>query len=201
MGVRGKRRLDPRDETRPAVSSNGAPSGAVTTDDLLRQVARGDAAAFAAVCDEVSGAVYGLVSQIVPDPGQAERVAAEVLVEVWRSAPRFRPAENSGLSWIMTMARRRAMSQAPAAVSRPAEPGTGGAAEPAAGNLLADRSLATLPEPQRTAVLLAYRGYTGPQVAELSGVPAATVAQWLRDGLLGLNSRPEYPAANETENR
>jgi RNA polymerase sigma-70 factor (ECF subfamily) len=178
-----------------AVRGQGRRSGALTTNGLLRRVARGDAAAFAVVCDEVSSAVYGLVSRIIPDPGQAEQVAAEVLVDVWRSAPRFRPAENSGLSWIMTMARRHAVSRA-AAVNAvlPAgiEPaGIGGAAERAAGSLLAHRDLAALPEPQRAAVLLAYCGYTGRQVAELAGVSAATVAEWLRDGLLGLSSQPD----------
>ena len=184
----------PGDGAPPAARDEGRQPGAFTTDGLLRRVARGDAAAFAAVCDEVSGAVYGLISRIVPDPGQAERVAAEVLVEVWRSAPRFNPAESSGLSWIMTMARHRALRQAAATGDGlPAgleASGTGGA-ERAAGSLLAHRGLASLPEPQRAAVLLAYCGYTWRQVAELAGVPAATVAEWLRDGLLRLSGRPE----------
>lgn len=179
----------------PAVRDEGRQPAAVTTDELLRRVARGDAAAFADVCDEVSGAVYGLVSRVIPDPGQAERVAADVLLDVWRSAPRFNPSENSGLSWIMTMTRRHAMSQAAAAnVVLPAgiEPaGISGTTERAAGSLLAHHGLASLPEPQRGAVLLAYCGYTWRQVAELAGVPAATVAEWLRDGLLGLRGRPE----------
>jgi hypothetical protein len=38
-------------------------------------------------------------------------------------------------------------------------------------------------------VLLASCGYTWRQVADLVGVPAGTVAEWLRDGLLELNSR------------
>ena len=193
MGAIGKRRPQPGDETSSALSADGREPGAATTDGLLRQAGRGDAAAFAAVCDEVSGAVYGLVSLIVPDQAQAEQVAAEVLVEVWRSAPRFNPAENSGLSWIMTMTRRRAVAQA-AGSGRPAGPGAGGiggTAERAAGSLLAHRRLAVLPEQQRAAVSLACCGYTGRQVAELAGVPADTAASWLRDGLLGLSSRPD----------
>jgi RNA polymerase sigma-70 factor (ECF subfamily) len=203
MAAGHERRSPPEDVAPPAVRAEGRQQGALSTDGLLRRVARGDAAAFARVCDEVSGAVYGLVSLIVADPAQAEQVASDVLIEVWRSAPRFDPAENSGLSWIMTMARRRAISQA-AASGPPAgsEPGAAaGAAERAAGSLLAHRGLAVLPAQQRTAVSLACCGYTGRQVAELAGVPAATAAVWLRDGLLGLSSCPDYPAANETENR
>jgi RNA polymerase sigma-70 factor (ECF subfamily) len=56
----------------------------------------------------VAGSVYGLVHRMVGDPARAERVTAEVLTEVWRTAAEFSPADGSGISWIMTMARRRA---------------------------------------------------------------------------------------------
>jgi RNA polymerase sigma-70 factor (ECF subfamily) len=89
--------------------------GAAVVDGLLLRVAHGDAEAFAAVYDQVAGAVYGLASRTVGDRSRAEQVVADVLLEVWRSASRFNPAEGSGLSWIMTMARRRAVSHARAA--------------------------------------------------------------------------------------
>jgi RNA polymerase sigma-70 factor (ECF subfamily) len=174
------------------VRGEGGRPGAAVVDSLLPRVARGDEEAFAGVCDQVAAAVYGLVSRIVGDQSQAEQVAAEVLVEVWRSASRFSPAGGSGLSWVMTMARRRAMSHAAAgdgrtAGLRPSEV----LADRAAGSLLTHRGLASLPGPQREAVLLASYGYTRRQAAELAGAPAGTVAEQLRDGLLGLSHRPE----------
>jgi DNA-directed RNA polymerase specialized sigma24 family protein len=63
--------------------------------------------------------------------------------------------------------------------------------ELAAASLMADRGLASLPGPQREAVLLACCGCTWPEMADLTGAPAATVAERLRDGLRGLSSRPE----------
>jgi RNA polymerase sigma-70 factor, ECF subfamily len=191
MALRQKRGSRPGDTESSVVPADGQ-SAAV--DRLLPRVARGDAEAFAGVCDQVSGAVYGLVRRIVRDQSRAEQVAAEVLVEVWRSASRFSPAEGSGLNWIMTMARRRALSQAGAAgddrTAGLAPSGTAGAiAERAAENLLAHGGVTSLPGPQREAVLLASCGYTWRQVADLVGVPAGTVAEWLRDGLLQLNSR------------
>jgi RNA polymerase sigma-70 factor (ECF subfamily) len=152
--------------------------GADGVGGLLPRVAHGDAAAFAGVCDQVSGAVYGLVSRIVGDQSRAEQVAADVLTEVWRSASHFSPAQGSGINWIMTIARRRAMNHA-------------GAERAGAESLLAHRGLAALPGPQREAVLLAWCGYTWRQVADLMGVPAGTAAGWLRDGLLELSNRPE----------
>jgi hypothetical protein len=76
--------------------------------------------------------------------------------------------------------------------SRPAAPGAAGmAAEPAAESLLAHPGLASLPRHQREAVLLASCGYIYRQIADLAGVPAVTVAERLRDGLLALGSRSE----------
>lgn len=162
--------------------------GAAAVDGLLLQVARGDAEAFAAVFDQVADAVYGLVSRIVADRAGAEQVAAEVLAEVRWSASRFSPAEGSGLGWIMAMARRRAVSHAGAAGDGRANgPGPSGA-ERAGGSLLAHPGLASLPGPQREAVLLACCGYTCQQAAELTGIPAGTAAERLRQGLLGLGS-------------
>jgi RNA polymerase sigma-70 factor (ECF subfamily) len=158
---------------------------------LLPRVARGDKEAFADVCDHVSGAVYGLVRQAVGDEPQAEQVAAGALLEVWRSASRFSPAEGSGLTWVMTIARRHAMRHAAAAGDgRPAGPGQSGTAGLATGSLLAHPGLASLTGPQREALLLACCGYTCRQAADLAGIPAAALAERLREGLLGLSSRP-----------
>jgi RNA polymerase sigma-70 factor (ECF subfamily) len=179
----------------PAVRAEDKRAGAAALDGLLPRVARGSENAFARVCDQVSDAVYGLVSRIVRDQSQAEQVAAEVLLEVRRSASRFSPAEGSALSWIMTMARRRAMSHAGAAGDGPRPSGTaGGGAERVAGSLLGHSGLVSLPGPQREAVLLASCGYTRRQAADLAGVPVGAVAELLREGLLGLSSHPEQPA-------
>jgi RNA polymerase sigma-70 factor (ECF subfamily) len=52
---------------------------------LLGRVARGDQDAFEQVYQHVAGPVYGLVLRVVRDPAQAEEVAQEVLVDVWRT--------------------------------------------------------------------------------------------------------------------
>jgi RNA polymerase sigma-70 factor (ECF subfamily) len=196
MAVGRHRSSRPGKAKSPAVPKSGGWPDAVAVDRLLSRVARGDAGAFAEVCDQVSGAVYGLVQLIVRGERPAEQVAAEVLLEVWRSAPQFSAAQGSGLSWIMTLARRRATSWARTAGSGSlAGPGpavtAAVTAERAPGSLAAHHGLTALPAPQREAMLLAYCGHTGQHAAELAGVPADTVARWLRDGMLGLGSRPE----------
>jgi RNA polymerase sigma-70 factor, ECF subfamily len=196
MAVGEKRGSRPAGTESRAVRSAVGRLGAGAIDRLLPQVARAGVEAFASICDHVAGAVYGTARRIVGDRTRAEQVAVDVLAEVWRSASRFSPAEGSGLSWVMTMARSRAMSQAEAKggghpVRVGASGATGEAAEEAAGRLLAHRALASLPEPQRAAVVLASCGYDWRQVADLTGVPAVTAAERIREGLLGLSSRPE----------
>jgi RNA polymerase sigma-70 factor (ECF subfamily) len=195
MAVGQKRKSRAAGTEAPAARTRAEPAAVPVLDDLLPRVARGDAEAFGAVCDQVSGAVYGQVRRIIGDQSRAEQVASGVLLEVWRSASRFSPAEGSGLEWIMTMARRRAVSRAAVDNARAAglpPSGTPGVAKDrAVESLPAHRGLASLPEPQREAVLLASSGYTWRQVADLLGVPAGTVAERLRDGLLSLGGAPE----------
>ncbi len=192
MAAGEKRGSGPGDTESQAGRGQDVRPGAAAADGLLLRVARGDAEAFAGVYDLAAGSVYGLVSRIVADQAQAEQVAAEVLAEVRGAASRFNPGEGSGLSWIMTMARRRAMSHARAAGGgHTAGLGPSEVAERAGGDLLAHPGLASRPGPGREAVLLACCGYTYRQVAELTGVPAGTAAERLRDGLLGLSGRPE----------
>jgi RNA polymerase sigma-70 factor (ECF subfamily) len=190
MAVGQKRGARLKGTAPPAVPGEEQRPGAAALDGLLPRVARGDREAFMAVCDQVAGAVYGVARRIGGDQARAEQVAAGVLLEVWRSASRFSPAEGSGLAWIMTLARRRAVSRAAVDDSGPAglEPSRTPrvVAEWAGASLAADRGLASLPEPQREAVLLASAGYTWRQVAERLEVPPATVAERLREGLLAL---------------
>lgn len=167
---------------------------------LLEQVARGDQDAFASVYDAVAGPVLGLVRSVLRDPAQSEEVAQEVLVEVWRSAARFRPDRGSAMSWVMTLAHRRAVDRvrsAQASANREHKaamlaqtPAFDEVTEQVEARLEREqvrRCMRTLTEVQHQSVTLAYyRGLTYREVAELLALPLGTVKTRLRDGLIRL---------------
>src|SRR5262245_60060764 len=91
-------------------AAKGAPRPEPATDEeLLVAAGRGDESAFAALYDRVVPAVYGLVRRVVKDPSMAEEVCQEVLVDAWRTAPRYDPGRAPARSWMLVLAHRRAV--------------------------------------------------------------------------------------------
>jgi RNA polymerase sigma-70 factor, ECF subfamily len=192
-GLHMGKRPGPAGEPPEPASTSGGDTG---LEGLLARVARGDHAAFEAVYGEVAPEVFGLVRRVVRDPAQSEEVTQEVLLEVWRTASRFDTARGKALTWVMTLAHRRAVDRvrsAEAAAQREAR----AAAVQSAPDDVAEaaitrvehervrRCLESLTELQREAVTLAYyRGYTYQQVAVLLGVALGTVKTRMRDGLI-----------------
>jgi RNA polymerase sigma-70 factor (ECF subfamily) len=167
---------------------------------LLDRVSRGDQQAFEAVYSVVAGPVLGLVRRLLRDPAQSEEVAQEVLIEVWRCAARFDRDRGSAMSWIMTLAHRRAVDRVRSAQAstdrerraavRDHTPAFDEVSEQVERRLEREqvrRCLSSLTELQRESVMLAYyRGCTYQETADLLGAALGTVKTRLRDGLIRL---------------
>lgn len=78
------------------------------TNALLQRVGEGDHAAFAALYDQIASLVYGEARRVLRDPAHAEEVAQEVLLEAWRTAPRYDQTKGCAVTWVLTIAHRRA---------------------------------------------------------------------------------------------
>jgi RNA polymerase sigma-70 factor, ECF subfamily len=189
---------DPGD--RPARARLGSVPTSVDDDPdtLLLGTAHGDERAFERLYDAIAPRVFGLIRRIVRDPAQAEEVAQEVLVEVWRTATRFDPERGSATSWIFTIAHRRAVDRV-----RSEQAGTDrmrriattetpydDVVEEATAHLeqvQVRRCLKGLTEMQREAITMAYYGgYTYREVASLLKVGLPAVKTRMRDGLIRL---------------
>jgi RNA polymerase sigma-70 factor (ECF subfamily) len=190
-----------RERKLQAVSAAGAgDTGDATAEKLLCMVARGDEMAFERLYDVVAGKVLGLIVRILRDHAQAEEVAQEVLVEVWRTAGRYDPQRGSALAWVMTMAHRRAVDRVRSAEAatrredlaarRDVETPFDAVSEQVAARVerrQVQRCLSALTELQRESILLGYfQGYTYPETASLLGIPLGTVKTRMRDGLIRL---------------
>ena len=180
-----------------AVRIGRNPAAGPDLEELVGRVALGDEDAFAGVYDAVAGPVLGVVRAVLRDRAQSEEVTQEVLVEVWRTAPRYRRDRGTAVNWILTLAHRRAVDRVraeAAATDREARaaavslPGPADeVAEAVESTLEAERvrrCLGGLSELQRQSITLAYySGYTYPQVATSLGVALGTVKTRIRDGL------------------
>jgi RNA polymerase sigma-70 factor (ECF subfamily) len=170
--------------------------------DLLVRVADGDQRAFSELYDLLSSRVFGLILRVLVNRSQSEEVLQEVFLEVWQSAARFAPNKGQGRTWVLTIAHRRAVDRVRASQSsadrdvRVGMRDLGVAHDSVAeqvelsiegGKVVA--ALATLPEPQREALVLSYYGgYSQSEIAVLIGAPLGTIMSRMRDGLSSLRS-------------
>jgi RNA polymerase sigma-70 factor (ECF subfamily) len=179
-------------------STKGAPM--TSTEDLLARVAAGDQAAFADLYDQTAGRVLGLAVRVVRDRAQAEEVAQEAFLEVWRTAARFDPTKGSALTFLLAITHRRAVDRVRAAQAgsdrerRVAAVAAGRdydevaeAAEARFERRQVRSCLDALTAAQREAITLAYwGGRSYREVAEALGVALPTVKTRMRDGLIRL---------------
>lgn len=166
---------------------------------LLRRVADGDSGAFDEVYDAVAHRVYGIALRVLGDPHQAEEVAQETLIEVWRKAARFNPSQGSASAWISTMAHHRAVDRVRSSTSsrrrdaswHEGRPDTAADADTTFDEASAHLhtrmfliALAELPPIQRRAIELAYYGgHTYSDVARLMQAPLGTTKTRIRNAL------------------
>ncbi|MCY0938095.1 ECF RNA polymerase sigma factor SigK [Streptomyces sp. H34-S4] len=168
--------------------------------EVMERVSQGDKDAFSVLYDAVAATVFGIAVRVVRDRAQSEEVAQEVMIDLWRQAARYRPEQGTVMSWVATIAHRRAVDRvrsAQASASREYAAGVreqvrpfDEVAEEVETRLDSEqvrRCLQGLTELQRRSVTLAYYGgLTYREVAEELRSPLPTIKTRMRDGLIRL---------------
>ena len=142
---------------------------------------RGNEERFAGLMEAYAGAVRRLCSVYADAPADREDLYQEIFLGVWRSLPAFR-GESSERTWLYRIAhnvaltwqlrdRRRQSRQSALDDDNPPE------AKPIdLGRMDLERAVAQLRPADRSLILLWLEGLTAPEIEEVTGVQAATVA-------------------------
>lgn len=104
--------LEPRQEDGSALDARSAIRVAACDAQLVQwieAIVDQDERALAALYDATFAHVFGLVRRIVRDTAIAEDVVEDTYFQVWRQAVRFDPARGKPLTWLLAMARSRAI--------------------------------------------------------------------------------------------
>jgi RNA polymerase sigma-70 factor (ECF subfamily) len=160
---------------------------------LLESVAEGNQDAMAAVYDRYSRIVYCIALRVLREPGLAEDVMQEVLLQVWKRPRSFVAQRGNLAAWLSVITRNRAID-----VLRRRSP-----LEPLDDRPLPDprdmtfaseqdwlldkvRSvLDSLPAEQQGPLELAYfQGLSHTEIAQKTGSPLGTVKTRIRAGLM-----------------
>ena len=160
-------------------------------------MARGDESALGRIYDRYRLILFGLLVRILHSREEAEDVLQEVFLQVWRRAGDFDEARGRAFTWLVTVARSRAIDRLRALGSRarlaeavPAAEQIGDAAQEAFQSEQAEvvrHALAQIPTDQRQALLLAYfEGLTQMEIAARLGAPLGTVKTRMRAGMMKL---------------
>src|SRR6185295_14993743 len=77
--------------------------------DLLARVALRDQAAFKQLYDRTVRVLLAIIVRLLRDPSWAEEVLQEVYVSVWHTAANYSAGKSQPMTWLMTVARYKAM--------------------------------------------------------------------------------------------
>jgi RNA polymerase sigma-70 factor (ECF subfamily) len=159
---------------------------AATDAALMAAYARGDPGAAAALASRHLPRVLAFAARMLGDRAEAEDVAQEAMLRLWRIAPDWRDGEAQVSTWLYRVAanlctdrQRRARRSAPLdAAPEPPDPARGAEA----GLIAADRAaaleaaLARLPGRQRQAVVLRHiEGLANPEIAAIMDIGVEAV--------------------------
>jgi RNA polymerase sigma-70 factor (ECF subfamily) len=170
--------------------------------EILQAIKAGDARALGHLYSRYGPSVVALCRRILGDPTEAEDAALDSFVQVWEQSDRYDPSRASPLTYLMTIARSRAIDRLRARRRRPvpvdwndeawperesSQPVPYDAAVEAERRDRVQAALRALSERERRPIELSfYAGLSHREIAERLVLPLGTVKTRIRQGLIRL---------------
>jgi len=169
---------------------------------LAARLRAGDADALADVHEACGAATFGLLVRMLGDRAAAEDVQQQVFTEVWQRAGAYDPRRAGLLTWVLTIARSRAIDHLRRRVPEPRDPQLPDSRTVDAGaDALLERwrlaqLLGRLPEAERTLLRLRfYEDLSQSEITAATGIPIGTVKARMVRGLTRLREMIEAEGA------
>jgi RNA polymerase sigma-70 factor, ECF subfamily len=180
--------------------------------ELVQLVAADDTDALRVLYERYGSIVFGMAQRVLGDRQLAEECTQDVFVALWRSAAKYEPGRAQVSTWLVGIAKYRAIDLVRRRAARPADPYAEiwqGDESPDSAELVAAcdqaqriaAAVAELPPPQREALQLAYfEGLSHSEIAERLAVPLGTIKGRIRLALDRLRElAPEFALHSEAE--
>jgi RNA polymerase sigma-70 factor (ECF subfamily) len=151
---------------------------------LAEGIRRRDPNALDAAYAEYGRTVFAYLARTIGDHAAAEDVQQQVFVDVWQRGPTFDPGRGRLFTWIMTIARSRAIDQLRKRIPEPRDPAVAAqSAEPQADETeraierwRVAHMLRRIPSDEAAMLRLRfYEGLSQSEISERTGVPLGTV--------------------------
>ena len=180
--------------------------------ELVQLVAADDTDALRVLYERYGSIVFGMAQRLLGDRQMAEECTQDVFVALWRSAAKYEPGRAQVSTWLIGIAKYRAIDLVRRRAARPADPyaeiwqgdESPDSAELVAAGDQAQRvaaAVAQLPPPQREVLTLAYfDGLSHSEIAERLSLPLGTIKGRIRAALDRLRElAPEFALHAESE--
>lgn len=175
-------------------------TGQESLERLMASVAQGDRQAFRQLYQATSAKLYGVVLRLLARRALADECLQEVYVRAWHAAPAYAPEKGTVMTWLITIARNRALD-----LRRRERPSSSLDEVPEIADMK-DETLDALAlteqasdarrlkscieqldeEPRRCVLLAFWQGLTHEELAKRLERPLGTIKSWVRRSLMRL---------------
>jgi len=167
--------------------------------ELVSLLINRDNQAFAYLYDNYSGALYGIILQILDNTELSNDVLQEVFINIWRKIESYDPSKGRLYTWMLNIARNASIdtlrsksfqnSQKNQSFPENVDGLSVGTSQLNIDNIGLRKMLEKLKGDQRVLIDLAYfKGYTHEEIADIEGIPLGTVKTRIRTALQQLRN-------------